>query len=96
MRFFPNFRAFNRPRCFDAYKIIWLKAFVILLAKNWLYNFASVKDKPADLAHYLGYKIAEEYFKNVLDKNQAIIDVIKMNDPTLFLQKNKYDQKVKE
>ncbi|HYF31108.1 MAG TPA: DUF2268 domain-containing putative Zn-dependent protease [Chitinophagaceae bacterium] len=63
---------------------------------NWLYNYGSVKDKPADLGYYIGYKIAQEYYKNALDKKQAIIDIIEMKDPIQFLQLSKYDQKIKK
>ncbi|MDY3319871.1 DUF2268 domain-containing putative Zn-dependent protease [Riemerella anatipestifer] len=62
---------------------------------NWLYNHKSVKEKPADLGYYMGYKIAEEYYKNARDKRQAIIDIIEMEDPIKFLQISKYDQKKK-
>jgi hypothetical protein len=64
--------------------------------RNWLYNYSTVKDKPADLGYYIGYKIAEEYYRNSLDKKQAIIDIIEMNDPIKFLQISKYDQKAKK
>lgn len=65
-------------------------------AKNWLYNYATVKDKPADLGYYVGYKIAEEYYKNAVDKKQAVTDIIEMSDPIRFLQLSKYDQKTKK
>lgn len=52
---------------------------------NWLYNYDQVKDKPADLGYYVGYKIAESYYKNATDKQQAIIDIIEMRDPLKFL-----------
>lgn len=63
--------------------------------KNWLYNYSTVKDKPADLGYYIGYKIAENYYKNATDKKQAVTDIIEMNDPIKFLQISKYDQKEK-
>lgn len=63
---------------------------------NWLYNYSTVKDRPADLGYYIGYKIAQEYYANMADKKQAVIDIIEMNDPIEFLQKSKYDQKVKK
>ncbi len=63
---------------------------------NWLYNYANVKDKPADLGYYMGYTIAREYYKNASDKKQAVIDIIEMNNPFLFLEKSKYDQKEKK
>ncbi len=64
--------------------------------KNWLYNYATVKNKPADLGYYIGYKIAQEYYKNATDKQQAVIDIIEMKDPIKFLQLSKYDQKEKK
>ncbi len=64
-------------------------------ANNWLYNYSTVKDKPADLGYYIGYKIAEEYYKNATDKMQAVVDIIEMIDPIKFLQISKYDQKEK-
>ena len=63
---------------------------------NWLYNYSSVKNKPADLGYYVGYKIAEEYYKNAADKKQAITDIIEMTDPLKFLALSKYDQKPKK
>jgi hypothetical protein len=65
-------------------------------SKNWLYNYSTVKDKPADLGYYVGYKIAQEYYKNAANKKQAVIDIIEMNDPIKFLQLSKYDQKPKK
>lgn len=60
---------------------------------NWLYNYSTVKDKPADLGYYIGYKIAEEYYKNAVDKKQAVVDIIEMTDPIKFLALSNYDQK---
>jgi hypothetical protein len=57
---------------------------------KWLYNYGQVKDRPADLGYYLGYKIAESYYKNAKDKKQAIIDIIEMKDPLSFLVKSGY------
>jgi Predicted Zn-dependent protease (DUF2268) len=62
---------------------------------NWLYNYSSVKDKPADLGYYIGYKIAQEYYKNAVDKKQAVSDIIEMSNPIRFLELSKYDQKEK-
>lgn len=62
-------------------------------SKNWLYNYASVKDRPADLGYYVGYKITEAYYNKTTDKSQAIIDIIEMNDPLKFLKLSGYDGK---
>ena len=64
-------------------------------SNNWLYNYLTVKEKPADLGYYIGYKIAQEYYKNAVDKKQAVIDIIEMDNPIKFLELSKYDQKEK-
>jgi len=63
--------------------------------KNWLYNGGSLKDKPGDLGYYIGYEITKEYYRNSADKKQAIIDIIEINNPMLFLEKSRYDKKRK-
>lgn len=63
---------------------------------NWLYNGYSVKDKPSDLGYFIGYEIAKEYYKNMVNKKRAIVDIIGTADPIHFLELSKYDQKVKQ
>jgi uncharacterized protein YjaZ len=65
-------------------------------SSNWLYNYTSVKDKPADLGYFVGYKIAKEYYHNFPDKKQAVNDIIDMTNPIRFLELSKYDQKEKK
>jgi hypothetical protein len=60
---------------------------------DWLYNMSSVKDKPSDLGYYIGYKIAQSYYNNAVDKKQAVIDIIEMKNPLQFLEKSGYDKK---
>jgi hypothetical protein len=60
---------------------------------NWLYNGQSAKDKPSDLGYFVGYKIVKEYYSNIADKRQAVIDILNMSDPVRFLEMSKYDQK---
>ena len=55
-----------------------------------------MKDKPADLGYFIGYSIVKEYYKNALDKKQAVIDIINMSDPMQFLLASKYDGKMKK
>ena len=62
---------------------------------NWLYG-NSVKDRPSDLGYFIGYEIAKEYYKNTVNKKQAIVDIIGTADPIHFLELSKYDQKVKQ
>jgi hypothetical protein len=65
-------------------------------SNNWLYNSSTVKDKPADLGYFIGYKIAKEYYNNASDKRQAVNDIIDMTNPIKFLELSKYDQKEKK
>lgn len=62
---------------------------------NWLYG-NSIKDRPSDLGYFIGYEIAKEYYKNMINKKQAIVDIIETSDPIHFLELSKYDQKVKQ
>ncbi len=62
---------------------------------NWLYNGGDVKEMPADLGYYMGYKIAESFYNNAVDKEKAIVDIIEMNDPLKFLIESKYENKFK-
>lgn len=64
-------------------------------AEKWMYNGDTVKDRPADLGYYIGYKITQAYYALAKDKSKAIVEIIEMNDPLSFLQKSKYDQKKK-
>lgn len=64
-------------------------------AEKWLYNGDTVKDRPADLGYYVGYKITQAYYQQAPDKQKAIVEIIEMADPLSFLQKSKYDQKKK-
>ena len=62
---------------------------------DWLYNANQVKDRPADLGYYVGYKITQAYYNNAKDKKQAIVDIIEIDDPLTFLQKSCYDKQQK-
>jgi hypothetical protein len=77
---------------------LWIKFKNELCNQNigiWLYNGSTVKDTPADLGYYIGYKIAEAYYKNAIDKKQAIVNIIEMTNPIRFLELSKYDQEQK-
>lgn len=65
-------------------------------SNNWLYNHSTVKDKPADLGYFVGYKIAKEYYKNANDKKQVVNDIIDITNPLRFLELSKYDQSEKK
>jgi hypothetical protein len=41
----------------------------------------------------MGYKIAEAYYKNASDKNQAVRDILEIKDFNAFLAASKYETK---
>jgi hypothetical protein len=58
---------------------------------NWMYNIDRVEEGvPADLGYYVGYRIAESYYRNATDKKQAILEIIQMKNPEEFLEKSRY------
>jgi hypothetical protein len=61
--------------------------------KNWMYNGATVKDKPTDLGYYIGYKISQSYYNQAKDKRQAIRDILEIKDFPDFLEKSRYREK---
>lgn len=62
---------------------------------NWMYQGDEAKDKPADLGYYMGYKIAESYYKNAEDKKQAVKDILEIKDFKKFLADSRYQEKFK-
>lgn len=60
---------------------------------NWLYNASTSKNRPGDLGYRIGYKIAESFYENSTDKNNAVKEMIEMDNPLIFLDKSKYDLK---
>ena len=60
---------------------------------RWLYNGSSVKDRPADLGYYMGYKIAESYYKKASDKRRAIKDILEIRIFPQFLKDSGYEAK---
>jgi len=60
---------------------------------NWLYQGDKAKDRPADLGYYMGFKIAESYYKNAPDKKQAVRDILEIKDFKAFLESSGYAKK---
>jgi hypothetical protein len=79
-------------------KELWLEFKKEMTGKNvgsWLYQGDQAKDKPADLGYWMGYKIAESYYKNAKDKKQAVKDMLEIKDFTKFLADSRYEEKFK-
>jgi hypothetical protein len=62
---------------------------------NWMYQGERAGRRPADLGYYMGYKIAEAYYKNATDKRKAIRDILEINDINEFFSNSKYSEKFK-
>lgn len=63
--------------------------------QNWLSNTATIKDRPADLGYFIGYIITKNYYKNSLNKKQAIKEILTLDfadekATENFLKKSKY------
>ncbi len=64
--------------------------------RNWLSNTATIKEKPADLGYFIGYIITKNYYKNALNKKQAINDILTLDFADKkatenFLKKSNYE-----
>ncbi len=57
---------------------------------NWLYQGTNVKDKPADLGYFMGYRICESYYNQAIDKKLALKEIMEMKDPSLIFKQSGY------
>lgn len=53
---------------------------------EWLYNMAP--GRLSDLGYWVGYRIAKAYYRNAIDKKQAVIDIINLSDSRAFLNRS--------
>ena len=60
---------------------------------KWIYNAASVKDRPADLGYYMGYLITQAYYNQAKDKKQAVYDILNIQDARKFYDASGVRQK---
>lgn len=63
---------------------------------NWLYQGDKSTVRPADLGYYIGYKIAESYYRKAADKRMAINEILRIEDFSEFLEKSGYGSKFAE
>lgn len=85
----PHLHAYGNP----IEKELWLefqKEMNGTDVSNWLYQGEKARDRPADLGYYIGYKIAESYYKSAPDKKQAVRDVLEIKDFGAFLGASAY------
>jgi hypothetical protein len=57
---------------------------------DWFYNSGRIKDIPSDLGYWMGYKICKAYYNNAQNKQQALKDMLQINDFEEFLRKSGY------
>lgn len=58
--------------------------------KDWLYATSGKDDRPNDLGYWIGYKITEAYYDKQEDKQQAIVDILNIDNAQDFLHKSGY------
>ena len=88
----PHLHTYGNPQERDLWEEFQQEMQGINYAK-WLYNGALAKNRPADLGYYIGYKICESFYKNALDKKQAIKEILAIQDFDKFLADSKYAEK---
>lgn len=87
-----HLHAYGNPR----EKELWNEFKPAMTGKDfskWLYNGSASKDRPADLGYYVGYKIAEAYYQQAKDKQQAIKGILEIGDFEQFLKDSGYEKK---
>jgi len=58
--------------------------------KGWLYDGASIKDRPADLGYWIGSEIASDYYDRATDKTAALREIIELRDPAKIWRGTRY------
>lgn len=57
-------------------------------SSEWLYGGNEDTDRPADLAYWMGYRIAAAYYGGAADKTEAIADILNITDFDAFLDRS--------
>ena len=57
--------------------------------KGWLYG-GNKTDRPNDLGYWMGYMICQSYYEKATDKQQAVKDILNIQDANLFLKQSGY------
>lgn len=58
-----------------------------------LYQGDDIKDRPADLGYYMGYRICQAYYARAADKRKALRDILTVTDFPAFLAESQYPRK---
>lgn len=73
---------------FDELKSEFSKSMNSKSVSEWLYNYATVKNKPADLGYFMGYKICEAYYEKAENKEKALRKILQTRNPKKILRKS--------
>ena len=63
---------------------------------HWMYEGKVVNGRPADLAYFVGYRIAQAYYDKALDKKLAIEAILNFEDADRLLRDSGYAERFKE
>jgi hypothetical protein len=57
---------------------------------GWLY-YQRDKSRPKDLGYWMGYKICKSYYEKASDKQQAIHDILNIQDFKKFIELSEFN-----
>jgi hypothetical protein len=57
---------------------------------NWMYNYGSVKDEPADLGYWIGAEICRSYYSQAEDKAAAVREIVTQAHPETLVLGSRY------
>lgn len=57
---------------------------------EWMFRRPPDPDRPQDLGYWMGYRIAESYFENAEDEQEAVREILSLTDFEAFLEKSGY------
>lgn len=74
-------------------KELWEEFTSKMYADNWAGWLYGSKDKsrPQDLGYWMGYQICKAYYNRIENKQQAISDILNINNFKTFLEASKYN-----
>jgi hypothetical protein len=59
-------------------------------SSNWLYNYNTAGDEPADLGYWIGAEICRSYYARSADKAKAVHDVVTLGNIEEMVRKSQY------
>lgn len=59
---------------------------------EWMYRQTTTDGKPADMAYWIGKRIAEAYYHNAEDKSLALRELVGFSNANEILSKSRYGE----